>query len=149
MRRFNWGFAVAAVYALFAASTLAFVMFAIGRPVELVSADYYERSLKQDQRAAAQQRSAALGDGVRVEVRADLGVLDVTIPPAAAGGAVGTIVFYRPSDLRADRTVPLALDAHGHQAIPLAAFARGRWVVRLEWISGGRAYLDERSLMLS
>jgi nitrogen fixation protein FixH len=148
MRWFNWGTAVAGVYALFASSTIAFVVFALNRPVELVSADYYERSLQQDQRAAAQRRAAALGDQLRVELRADRAALDVTIPRPAARGAAGSVVFYRPSDRHADRTMPLALDDLGHQAIPIAALERGRWLLRLEWTADGEAYLHERPIVL-
>jgi nitrogen fixation protein FixH len=148
MRWFNWGAAVATVYMLFAASTLGFVIFAINRPVELVSADYYERSLQQDQRVAAQRRASALGDRLRLELRADRGLLDVAIPLPAGRDAVGTIVFYRPSNRHADRTISLALDGDGHQVIPLAALERGRWLVRLEWTAAGHGYVHERPLVL-
>jgi nitrogen fixation protein FixH len=148
MRWINWGVAVAVVYALFAASTLGFVAFAMSRPVQLVSPDYYERSLQHDQRAAAAGRARGLGARLHVVLDDRAGVLDVTLPRDAAAGAAGAITFYRPSDSRADRTIALALDAAGRQRVPVAALARGRWLARIEWAADGRAYFHETGLVL-
>ena len=143
--RLHWGIAVAAVYTLFAGSTLGFVVFALSRPVELVSADYYERSLAHDARQAALARAAALGDALRVEAGPD--VLAIALPAAQAPTATGRVTFYRPSDIHADRTVSLALDAAGRQRIPVTGLARGRWLVRLEWTAAGVAYAHEQALV--
>ena len=121
MRWSNWGVAVAAFYVLFAASTLGFVGFAMSRPVQLVSPDYYERALRHDQQAEAAERARALGARLRVEL---------------------------PSDARADRTIPLALDASGRQRVPAAALARGRWLARIDWVADGRTYFHETGLVL-
>jgi len=143
--RLHWGIAVAVVYTLFAGSTVGFVVFALSRPVELVSADYYERSLAHDARQAALARATALGDGVRVEPDARGDALTIALPPAHAA-ATGRVTLYRPSDIHADRTVPLALDAAGQQRVPLTGLARGRWLLRLEWTAAGIAYAREQAL---
>ena len=148
MRWFHWGTGVALVYVLFAGSTLGFVTFALRNPVELVSADYYERSLRQDQRVEAEGHARALGARLQVAIRPGAAALDVTIPPEAARAASGRIVLYRPSDVRADRTIPLALAAGGRQSVPIASLTRGRWLVRLEWESDKRAYAHEQALVL-
>lgn len=148
MRWFHWGTGVALVYVLFAGSTLGFVAFALNNPVELVSADYYERSMKQDHRVEAEGRARALGARLQVAVRPGAAQLDVAIPAEAARAASGRIVLYRPSDARADRTIPLSLDAAGRQSVPIASLTRGRWLVRLEWTSDGRAYAHEQALVL-
>jgi nitrogen fixation protein FixH len=148
MRWINWGLAVAVVYSLFAASTLGFVAFAMSHPVQLVSPDYYERSLRQDERAAAAERARALGDRLRVDLDGRNGVLAVVLPPEASAGARGTITFYRPSDVHADRRVVLAPDPAGRQLVPVVGLARGRWLVRLEWVAGNQAYFRETGVAL-
>jgi hypothetical protein len=145
--RFNWGTGIAAAYLLFAASTLGFVVFALNRPVDLVSADYYEQSLVHDGRQAATARAAALGTGLRVETDAPAAALVFALPLDAAAGARGTITFYRPSDARADRVVAMTLDAGGRQRVPLGGLARGRWLVRLAWTAAGKAYFHEEALI--
>ena len=59
---FNWGTGIALVYTAFALATSAFVAFAIERHVDLVSPDYYARSLQLDRRMAAERGAAELGD---------------------------------------------------------------------------------------
>ncbi len=145
--RLHWGIAVAAVYTLFAGSTLGFVVFALGHPVELVSADYYERSLTHDARQAALARAAALGEAVEITVDAPGDAFAIALPPAQAATARGQVTLYRPSEAHADRVVTLAPDAAGRQRIPLAGLARGRWLVRLDWTAAGIAYSREQALV--
>jgi nitrogen fixation protein FixH len=142
--RIHWGLAIALVYAAFASATVGFVVFAVRQPVDLVSADYYARSLRQDDRAAAERRAAALGAAIACRIAG--GALIVTVPRDATGGAIGTLTLYRPSDGRADRVVPLALDAAGTQRVSLAGVARGRWQLQLEWAAGGVRYYHEQRL---
>ena len=51
--RFHLGVAVVAFYALFALSTIGFVAFAMSQDVDLVSSDYYARSLEHDRHMQA------------------------------------------------------------------------------------------------
>jgi hypothetical protein len=143
--RLHWGVAVALVYTLFAGSTIGFVVFALSHPVELVSADYYERSLAHDARQAALARAAALGDGFGVAAAGD--TLSVALPASQAATATGAITFYRPSDVHADRVRPLSVDASGRQQISLDGLARGRWLVRVEWTADGVTNLHEQPLV--
>lgn len=141
--RIHWGLAIALVYAAFASATVAFVVFALRQPVDLVSPDYYARSLRQDDRAAAERRASALTTPITCRI-AGGDALVITLPREASHGAAGTLTLYRPSDGRADRVVPLALDADGTQRVSLAGMAHGRWQIQLEWEAGGVRYYHER-----
>jgi nitrogen fixation protein FixH len=146
--RIHWGAGVAIVYVAFAASTSAFVAFALRHPVELVTADYYEQSLQHDARLDAVARTRALLQPIRVELDAAAGDVRLVLPAeAAAAGATGTITFYRPADARADRVLPLALAPDGVQRVPLAGLAPGRWLVRVAWRAGGLDYFHEQPVV--
>lgn len=145
--RMNWGAAIAIVYVAFAASTLGFVVFALGQPVDLVSADYYARSLQQDDHLAAVQQAGALAPALSCRLSDDGSALIVRIPPQAAQGASGMVTLYRPSNGQADRSAPLAL-ADGVQRVPLAGLARGRWIVQLDWRAAGIHYYHQQALDL-
>jgi hypothetical protein len=147
--RMHWGAAIAAVYITFASATVSFVVFAVGRPVELVSADYYEQSLKHDTHMQALANAGALGSAVRVAAAEDAPAIDVDMPTAHARGLTGTITLYRPSDRTADRVVPLSLDTEGHQRIVVNGAARGRWVVKLAWRVAGQDFYREQAVLLS
>jgi nitrogen fixation protein FixH len=145
--RFNWGTGVGLVYAVFVTATIGFVVFALGQPVELVSADYYSRSLTYDERLEAVRRADALGAAVRVARASDAHALMVTLPREhAAAAATGTLTLYRPSSVKADRTVPLALDARGEQRLSLDGLAPGRWILQVDWHVQGRSYYRESAV---
>jgi hypothetical protein len=146
--RIHWGAAIAAVYVTFAVATVSFVVFAVGKPVELVSADYYEQSLKHDAHMQALANADALGDTVRVAAAEDALAIDVVMPAEKMSGLTGTVTLYRPSDRSADRVVPLSLDAQGQQRIDFDGASRGRWVVKLAWQAAGRNYYREQAVLL-
>lgn len=144
--RFNWGTGIALVYTAFALGTSAFVAFAMGRPVDLVSADYYARSLQLDRRLEAERNTVSLGSRLSV-VQGD-GRVSLTLPAELADAAVGTITLYRASDARADRTITLAVDASGRQEVPLAGLAPGYWLLQLEWTARGASYYTQRTVVV-
>jgi hypothetical protein len=146
--RLHWGAGVALAYVAFAASTSAFVAFALRHPAELVTVDYYEQSLQHDAKLAAVNRTRALTRPLDVRVdAAGGGAFLVTLPDSAADDATGTITLYRPSDVRADRVVPLARAPGGAQRVPMAGLAPGRWLVRVAWRSAGLDYFHEQAVM--
>lgn len=150
--RFNWGLGVSLAYALFVAGTVSFVIFALTQPVELVSADYYDQSLTYDSRLDAERLGNALGTAVHVATASDaLGRgwgLIVSMPPAQADVATGTVTLYRPSHAAADRVVPLALDVRGEQRVPVAGLESGRWIAKLAWQVQGRRYYREEAVQV-
>lgn len=146
--RVNWGGAIGLVYGTFVVATLSFVTFALGRPVELVSADYYSRSLTHDQRIAAARGGDAVAREIGVLLDGDPLVVVVTLPRAHAGTAQGTLTFYRPSSAGSDVVVPIALDSAGRQRVDAGRLASGRWILKMEWSAGGARYYREQELRL-
>ena len=142
--RFNWGTGIALSYLAFAGGTMAFVVFALQRPVDLVAADYYAQSLRQDQQMDAVRNARELHDRATVVQSADRAVV-VSVPQAHASSAHGTVTLYRPSDASADRVVDLKIDVNGRQQISLDGLAAGQWSVRVRWTALGREfYLEQR-----
>ena len=144
--RISWGAGIAIVYTIFALSTTAFVAFAMGRRVDLVSDDYYAQSLQVDERMEATRNGFALGEALRVEREG--GAVVVTYRADDASAAAGRIRLYRSADATADREVPMSLDADGRQRLPLDGLAPGAWRLQLEWEIHGRPYFVERALTL-
>lgn len=144
--RWNWGTGVALVYAAFAIGTVSVVAFAMRTPVDLVSGDYYERSIRLDEQRQAEARAAALGDAF--SIAGDVGRQQLTIRwPASIGAVSGTIVLYRPANAAADRAIAITPDQDARQIISTAGLAPGRWQVQVAWQAGGAAYYAERELI--
>lgn len=143
--RFNWGTAIALVYATFAACTAAFVVFAMQHPVELVRDDYYASSLRHDEKRAAIENASRLATPVLSSIP---GALALALPRAQASDARGELRLYRPSDQSADRTWPLEVATDGSQRISTAGVAAGYWVLQLSWTSGGRSFYVEQPVRI-
>ena len=142
--RMNWGLGIALSYMAFATGTMAFVIFALHRPVDLVAADYYAQSLREDQKMDAVRNARELGGAASV-VQSGARAVVVSVPPAQAASAHGTITLYRASDASADRVAELQADAAGRQRVSLDGLKTGVWSVQVRWNAGGRAfYLEER-----
>lgn len=141
----NWGMGVAVVYIAFAAATMAFVVFALRRPVDLVSPDYYARSLREDQQMEAVRNTRELRDAASV-VQAGARLVVVSLPPSQGPSARGTVTLYRAADASADRVFDLKTDASGRQRISLEALQAGVWSVRVRWNAGGRDFYLEQGV---
>ncbi|HET7220556.1 MAG TPA: FixH family protein [Vicinamibacterales bacterium] len=145
--RFNWGTGIALTYTAFALATSAFVAFAMERHVDLVSPDYYARSLQLDRRMEAVRNAAALGQRLTVAQTAPRAVA-LALPADQSADAKGTVTLYRASDASADRQMPIALDPSGRQEISLAGLLTGHWLVQVEWRARGRDYFVEREVIV-
>lgn len=147
--RLHWGIAVAVFYTAFALGTVGFVVFAMRQDVQLVSDDYYARSLTHDAHMAAVANAEALGPALRVDLPAD-GRGDVVIawPADMAAAMRGTATLYRPSDAAADRSFAVTPTADGTFRIATTGLAAGRWRLKLQWQASGREYYTERELIV-
>jgi hypothetical protein len=145
--RFNWGTGVALVYTAFAVATAGFVTFAMGRSVDLVSADYYAQSLQQDQQMDA-ERNALMLQPTPAVAQPGGRVAILSLPVDHAASARGRLTLYRPSDAKSDVSLPLALDASGRQQVSLERIIPGRWILKVRWSAGGRDYYFERPVLV-
>jgi hypothetical protein len=136
----NWGWRIAIVYTVFAASTIGFVAFAMTEDVELVRKDYYEYSLKQDET----QASIVRGNSVASDVTIDLGKATLTVKlPASIQASQATVTLYRPSTASLDKTYSMIDNA---VEIPLHDLVRGHYRVVLEWKVANESYRLERAI---
>ncbi|HEX5214444.1 MAG TPA: FixH family protein [Vicinamibacterales bacterium] len=138
-RHWHWGTRIALVYALFASGTITMVVIAMRQPVDLVSADYYERSLAVDARTAALANVVALDGRFSIQPSSDGRTVEIRWP-AEMAGAAGTVALYRPSDAADDRAIRMAPDATGRQTVALGGLRPGLWRVNVDWKFDGRLF---------
>ena len=145
--RMNWAVGIVASYVLFAGGTTAVVVYALNRPVDLVSPDYYARSLQQNQQMDAERNTAELHGGASVVQAGDRAIV-VSLPSRQADSARGSVTLYRPSDASADRVFPLAADGTGRQRISLEGLREGLWLVRVRWTAQAREFYVEQRIFV-
>ena len=128
--RISWGTGIVIVYVLFATTTIAFVVFATTQHVDLVRPDYYEESLRRNERSTEEQNAQALGTGVAVSAKDD--TIYIRLPRQFAHTS-GTVQLYRAAGSQYDVVMPLAFDTSGTMRIAMQGRPRGQWDVRLAW----------------
>jgi hypothetical protein len=60
----------------------------------------------------------------------------------------GQIHVYRPSDEALDFILPLKPDTAGVQLIPSGKMAKGKYIIKLDWVSGTTQYYDEEEIYI-
>jgi nitrogen fixation protein FixH len=142
----NWGTKIALVYGGFAAFMAFLVVFCVKQPdIHLVSQEYYKEEIAYqhqiDQLQRAQQRKGRL----QFQYDAKAQSVQVVIPDGKQVN--GEVHFFRPSDARLDKQLPLQLH-QGAQLIPVGSLAKGAWKVKIHWSEGAQEFLEEQSFIL-
>ena len=144
--RINWGIAMAVVYTVFATGTVGVVILAATRHADLVSNDYYERSITFDRAIAAAARGRDSGVTLEVET-APAPRLTVTFPRHVVPAPAGTVTLYRASAAASDQQFPLLVDPFGRAIIKLDGLAGGHWTASVAWSAGGKDYSLEKEIV--
>ena len=141
MKRNPWPYAIALYFVLFISAMTVWIVFAVRNDHQLVRKDYYEQELKYQNELDSFERAA--GANIQIAYQPETRLLTFTFPQEATG----TIHFYRPSNVRSDRQMPLAL-RNGVQTIDVKAFDAGLWQVRLHWSANGAEFRHDRKIVL-
>lgn len=143
MSRFNWGWKIAIVYFIFAASTVGFVVFALNTPVDLVRSDYYEQSLRQDTLITERARARDVG----AQIRYQNGSVKLEISAEHPMSGQVAFFFYKPDQPDLDRTVTASFDETGTAGVDANSFKSGKWKVVARWSNAALQYETSSSFM--
>jgi nitrogen fixation protein FixH len=148
--KFNpWPYGITAFLVLFFGCVVSFGIFAVRQRVDLVRVDYYEEELRYGKQYDRLSRTKSLEHSLSVAHLPEAHQIAVQLPPEhAVNGAKGTIQFYRPSDARLDREMPLATTASGMQLLDASTLQAGLWRVRVTWQSGGHEYFHASNVVI-
>ncbi|HUS37671.1 MAG TPA: FixH family protein [Verrucomicrobiae bacterium] len=141
MKRNPWPYAIGLYFVLFISAMTMWIIFAVRNDHQLVRKDYYEQELKYQSELDSFERAAVVN--IQIAYQPETRLLTFTFQQEATG----TIHFYRPSNVRSDRQVPLALQ-NGVQTIDVRAFDPGLWQVRLHWSANGAEFRHDRKIVL-
>ena len=141
-RKSLWGYAIAAVYTLFALGTLSFVAFTMTQKIELVDKNYYAKEVAYEQQIQRLHQTNDLEHQVTCELTADGKAIQLQMPPNMTT-ARGTILLYRPSESSLDQELKLNLDSNGTQTISTAKLVPGAWRIKITWTVEGREFYNE------
>lgn len=144
----NWGIKILILYLGFVALIITLVGMSMNQKVDLVSADYYEKELKFQERIDSENNFRLLNKTISCKVQDKMVVLEFP-KEFMEKDIVGTILIYRPSDSSLDIQAAIDIDPSGLQKISLNKFKRGLYQVQMEWAMEGKRYFNEQNLFMN
>ena len=148
--KFNpWPWSILGFFVFLISTIVAFVSFALGQNMELVTKDYYAKELRFQQEIDQANNAAAFGDKVGVKFAAASQTVELKVPESlVAAGLKGAVEFYRPSDKTLDFTTPLMPGDDGLQSIDVSQLKPGFWRLSMAWKADGKDYLFRDSIVI-
>lgn len=145
--KFNWGTGIFISIVLFMIITVILTVIFMNRRVDLVTNNYYEKTLTYQNQIDTYKRTAGLKEKVSFNYADNK--INVSFPGSFLHEVNnGKLYFYRPSDSRKDFTIPIQLDERGSQIVNTTKIDKGYWKVEIQWTMNNQNYLMEKSVLI-
>lgn len=116
-------------------------------PVNLVSKAYYKDEIAYQEVIDAKKNAMTLQQ--EVSVTAKDGQLVILFPEQQKGSELsGNILLYNPQQMKNDRTFDIPNSFSGEQRIGLETISPGRYIAKIRWDAGGKAYYAEKEILI-
>ena len=146
-RRINWGTGILIGIIVFVVISITMTIIFMTQDVNLVSDNYYEKSLSYQDEIDKQSRTKSLDEQVKINFNGE--IIDILFPSTYLDKNIsGEIYFYRPSNPSLDFKMPLELNEEGNQLILAKNFEKGFWRLKLSWTMDGSGYFNERAITI-
>jgi hypothetical protein len=146
--KFNWGTGIFIFIALFLLANAVVIYFSLQQKYDLVTEEYYPQGLEYqkqiDRFANANNLSGKLvvteeGSDMVIQYPVELKGRDV----------VGQIVFFRPSDEKADFKDSIRFDTAMIQRIPIQKMMKGKYIAKFFWTMDNKEYASEKTVRIN
>jgi hypothetical protein len=144
--RFNWGTGIVIGIVIFVVISVTMTIIFMTQDVNLVSDNYYEKSLVYQEEIDKQSRTKTLDEQVKINFNGQ--AVNVLFPAEYSGKKIsGEIFFYRPSNPKLDFVLPIQVN-NGNQIIPVTRLEKGFWRIKLNWVMDGDGYYNESAITI-
>lgn len=143
--KFNWGIFAFSLFGVFVVFMLTMVFFASKQNNELVTENYYEKELEFKTILEKKNQANNLTEKVIFNIDADN--LNLIFPKEIVGEISGEIVFYKPSNQTADKTIVFNTK-NNTQQFKLTLFEKGMYRVKIDWNSSEKGYYNELDVVI-
>jgi len=141
----SWGYRILILYLAFISWILFLVYRCVQEDVDLVATDYYAREITYQDKLDRISNTERTGQRLSVAVIKDGRAVEIRYPGQPE--RTGTISFFKPDNSKLDFDLPVS-KVDSTQEIPAEKIAKGAWLVKVEWESGGVRLFQEERIML-
>jgi hypothetical protein len=147
MMKISWGTGIVISILIFMIITTVGMIIFMKQDVDLVTDNYYEKTLVYQDQIDIQKRTVELNDEVSLKFENSL--LNISFPKSYSEDVNdGKLFFYRPSDSKKDFNVPLQLDAEGNQVLSTSKIIKGFWKIGISWNMNEQEYQTQKSIII-
>lgn len=145
----SWPTGIFIFYVLFMIVLVAAVIFSTRNNIELVTNNYYEKTLLYEDQILAIKNTQSLAEKPVVGFDKVRQFVFLLMPKVfMSENIAGTVYFFRPSDASLDYSISLECDGQNQQIFPLKNSAPGKWKVQIEWTDGSKKYYYEQVIFI-
>lgn len=117
--------------------------------IGIVVKDYYQEEINFQQTLDDEKNALALPDPVKIDYDQAKERVVIYFPGFFEGRNIaGKVTFYRPSDGKLDKDLPLLLNDKLQQTIFTESFKKGSWIVKLKWTADGIGYYMKKKITI-
>jgi nitrogen fixation protein FixH len=142
---FNWGHGIIVTFVLFGAFMAYFYVNMSKESIELVGKNYYADGQAFQQKINEREQTAALTSKASLVFSTDFQQARIQFPATIS---TGSLVFYRPSNAKLDKTLSVSADSTGLALINTPFLVKGPWNVSLSWEKDGKSYIEEQRILI-
>ncbi|MDQ1266783.1 MAG: hypothetical protein QG635_1935 [Bacteroidota bacterium] len=145
--KINWGIGIAIFVTLWVVFLAGNLIFSSFQTNDLVAEDYYQKELQYQGHIEKQKRTKKLSEQIKVVQGSAALALQFPITEQKLVDS-GEIYMYRPSNKRMDNKIKVRVNDENVQVIDIRGYAKGLWILKINWSSGGNDYYIEESVNL-
>ena len=145
--KWNWGTKLFIFTTMFMIFILVFVYLTTLQDRTLVEDEYYQHSLVFQEKINKINNSNALQE--KVEIIEGPQHISITFQTFFNPAEIsGTILFYRPSNIKGDVKIPIELDSTRQIIYPVKKLMRGRYIVKIDYKYKDKEFYQEKSIFI-
>lgn len=146
--KFDWGTGIVITIIIFLIISFAMIFHFINQKVDLVTDNYYEKTLVYQNQIDEAERSREFDKEIKLEYSDNQ--LKFVFPDSGEKGiSNGKVYFYRPSDSNKDFKSDFELNENSELLLDASKIEKGYWKVYLNWMMKGEHYSVERTVMIN
>ncbi len=145
----SWPRGIFIFYVVFMIVLVGAVIFSTRNNVELVTINYYEKTLTYENQIQAIKNVNALDKKPIVAIEKSQMRIILVMPENFNPDTIqGKILFFRPSDMHFDISFDLKCNSQNQQIFPLEKMAKGKWRIKMDWTDGSKEYYFEQVIFI-
>lgn len=124
------------------------VFVSMGKNVDLVSENYYEKEIKYQNQIDILRKSAEINNKIETVLNGNEILINYN-DSELKGRISGEIVFYRPSDAKKDFKVEINPGVNGIQSVASDNLDKGQWKIRFDIMQNNEKYFAEKTIFIN